>query len=85
MPMVMRVGEIDTGTLLDGSITLSIMQDIYSLPSDTYVAPQVSGWIPPNNHPVAPILFQSYEADFRTVYKMLGSATANALPPLVRL
>jgi putative tail protein len=81
--VVMRVGEVDTGTLLDGSITMSIMQDIYSLPSDTYVAPQVSGWIPPNNHPVAAVLFQGYEADFRTVYKMIGSAIANALPPLV--
>jgi hypothetical protein len=81
--MVMRVGEVDTGTLLDGSITLSIMQDIYSLPSDTYIAPQTSGWIPPNNHPVAPVLFQAYEADFRTVYKVLGASTANTLPPLV--
>ena len=81
--VVMRVGEVDTGTLLDGTITMSIMQDIYSLPSDTYVAPQVSGWIPPNNHPVAPVLFAGYEADFRTIYKMLGSATANSLPPLV--
>jgi hypothetical protein len=81
--MVMRVGEIDTGTLLDGSITMSIMQDIYSLPSDTYIAPQVSGWIPPNNNPVAPVLFDSYEADFRTVYKMIGASTANSLPPLV--
>ena len=81
--MVMRVGEIDTGTLLDGTITMSIMQDIYSLPSDTYVAPQISGWIPPNNNPVTPVLFQAYEADFRTVYKLLGSATANSLPPLV--
>ena len=81
--MVMRVGEVDTGTLLDGTITLSIMQDIYSLPTDTYVAPQVSGWIPPNNHPVAPVLFQAYEADFRTIYKLLGSSVANSLPPLV--
>jgi hypothetical protein len=83
LSVVMRVGEVDTGTLLDGSITMSIMQDIYSLPSDTYVAPQVSGWVPPNNKPIAPTIFQSYEADFRTVYKLLGASTANALPPLV--
>jgi hypothetical protein len=81
--MVMRVGEVDTGTLLDGTITMSIMQDIYSLPSDTYIAPQISGWIPPNNHPVAPVLFQGYEADFRTIYKILGASIANSLPPLV--
>lgn len=81
--VVMRVGEVDTGTLIDGSITMSIMQDIYSLPTDTYVAPQVSGWVPPNNKPIAPTVFQSYEADFRTVYKLLGASVANALPPLV--
>lgn len=81
--VVMRVGEIDTGTLIDGSITMSIMQDIYSLPSDTYIAPQTSGWVPPNNHPIAATLFQAYEADFRTLYKFLGAAAADALPPLV--
>ena len=62
---------------------MSIMQDIYSLPSDTYIAPQISGWVPPNNKPIAPTLFQAYEADFRTLYKQLGSAAAIALPPLV--
>jgi hypothetical protein len=80
--VVMRVGEVDTGTLLDGSITLSIMQDIYSLPSDTYIAPQISGWSPPNNNPEAATLFQAYEPDFRTIYKLLGSSTANSLPAL---
>ena len=71
-----RVGEIDTGTLVDGKISLTIAEDVYSMPADTYVAPQLSGWAPPNNNPVAPVFFNAYELDFRSLYKMAGSAIA---------
>ena len=77
--VVFRVGEIDTGTLLDGSISLTVVEDVYSMPADTYVAPQLSGWAPPNNNPVPPVLFQAYELDFRSLYKMAGSAIALAI------
>src|SRR5580692_3484627 len=77
--VVFRVGEIDTGTLIDGKISLTIAEDVYSMPADTYVAPQLSGWAPPNNNPVAPVFFNAYELDFRSLYKMAGSAIAEAL------
>lgn len=77
--VIFRVGEIDTGTLLDGSISLTVVEDVFSMPADTYIAPQVSGWTPPNNHPIAAALFQPYEIDFRSLYKLLGSTGALAL------
>lgn len=77
--VVMRVGEIDTGTLLAGAITVTCLTDVYSMPADTYVAVQTSGWVPPSNHPVAPTIFQAYEIDFRSLYKLLGSTGALAL------
>jgi hypothetical protein len=77
--VVMRVGEVDTGTLLAGAISLTIVEDVYSMPADTYVAPQITGWAPPNNNPIAPVLFQAYELDFRSLYKMAGAALAIAL------
>jgi hypothetical protein len=77
--VVFRVGSVDTGTLKDGAITLIALEDIFSMPADTYIAEQTSGWVPPNNHPVAPTLFQAFEPDFRSTYKKLGSAPALAL------
>jgi Concanavalin A-like lectin/glucanases superfamily/Putative phage tail protein len=81
--VVFRMGEIDTGTLLDGSIAITSVEDVFSMPSDTYIAVQTSGWTPPNNNPVVAVNYVGYEADFRTVYKLLGAGTANALPPAV--
>lgn len=77
--VVMRVGEVDTGTLLNGAITITCVTDVYSMPADTYVAVQTSGWVPPSNHPVAPTIFQGYEIDFRSLYKLLGSSGTLAL------
>lgn len=81
--VVFRMGEIDTGTLLDGSIAINAVEDVFSMPNDTYIAVQTSGWTPPNNNPVAAVNYLGYEADFRTVYKQLGATIANALPPAV--
>lgn len=81
--VVFRLGDIDTGTLLDGSISITAVEDVFSMPADTYIAVQTTGWTPPNNNPVAAVNYLGYEADFRTVYKQLGGATANALPAAV--
>jgi len=77
--VIFRVGEIDTGTLLDGSIALTVVEDVFSMPADTYIAPQTSGWTPPNNNPIAASIFTPYEPDFRSLYKLLGSTKALAL------
>jgi hypothetical protein len=81
--VIFRVGEIDTGTLLDGAISLTAIEDVFSMPADTYIAAQNTGWVAPNNHPVAATVFEAYEIDFRSLYDLLGSAGALALPPLV--
>lgn len=77
--VIFRVGDIDTGTLLDGSISLVVVEDVFSMPADTYIAPQTSGWTPPNNHPVAATIFAAYEPDYRSLYKLLGASRAAAL------
>jgi hypothetical protein len=74
--VIFRVGEVDTGTLLDGAISVTAVQDVYSMPADTYVAVQTTGWVAPNNHPVAPTQVAPYEIDFRSLYMLAGSATA---------
>jgi Putative phage tail protein len=77
--VVFRVGEIDTGTLLAGAITVTAIEDVFSMPADTYIAVQTTGWIPPSNHPVAPTIYEGFELDFRSLYKLGGSSTALAL------
>lgn len=77
--VIFRVGEIDTGTLLDGSISLMVVEDVFSMPADTYIAPQTSGWTPPNNHPVAATIYTAHEPDYRSLYKLIGGSAAAAL------
>lgn len=52
--VVVRAGKIEDGTLLDGRITITALQDVFGLPSSSYVAVPPSGWVPPDRTP-API------------------------------
>lgn len=49
--MVVRIATIKDGTLLDGTITLSVVQDVFTLPENSYVADQPNTWAPPNFTP----------------------------------
>lgn len=44
--MVVRVGQIEDGTLESGEITMSVVQDVFSLPWTSFVSPQPSYWVP---------------------------------------
>lgn len=46
--MILRAGTIEDGPLTDESITITAMQDIFSLPDASYVVPQPSYWVPPD-------------------------------------
>lgn len=78
--VICRVGDVDSGTLLDGSIAVTAIEDVFSMPTDTYLVAQPSGWTAPNDHPVAPTVYQVYEPDYRQLYRALGAAAAAALP-----
>lgn len=49
--MAVRVGRVEDGTLLDGKITLTVVQDVFTLPATTMAADVPSTWVPPNNTP----------------------------------
>lgn len=49
--MVVRIATIKDGTLQNGEITLSVVQDVFSLPAKSFTAPQPSTWTPPNFTP----------------------------------
>jgi hypothetical protein len=55
--MRLRVAKVGYGDLLNGEITLSAVQDVFSLPDTVYSQPQPSGWQSPIEPP-EPIIHQ---------------------------
>lgn len=49
--VVMRVLDIDTGTLEDGAITINCAEDVFGLPASTYAEQEPPGWVPPSTEP----------------------------------
>ncbi|WP_288094358.1 phage tail protein, partial [Thiomonas sp.] len=49
--LALRVAGIDTGTLLDGAITIDAVEDVFGLPAASYTAPQPTGWANPVQPP----------------------------------
>lgn len=77
--MVMRVGEYDGGTLTDGAITLTCVQDVFSMPTGVYVQEQPSGWVPSDPTPTPSPLRLLMEATYRDLAQVLGASAAQAL------
>ena len=78
--LIVRVMEIDTGTLEQGTITLTVVQDVFSLPlTVTDVAQQGGEWTAPDTDPAAASTQDVIEAPFWALVGDLGAANAAAL------
>lgn len=49
--MPVRVGRVEDGTITDGRITLTVVQDVFGLPSTSFATDVPSTWTPPNTTP----------------------------------
>lgn len=49
--MALRVGKVDTGTLLNGDITLTCVQDVFGLPTQSFAANTPPVWQRPETFP----------------------------------
>lgn len=78
--VVFRVGDVDYGTITQGAITITALQDIFSLPSITYKNTQSSGYSVPDALPHAPTLYTGIEATYRDLYRELSTTDLAALP-----
>lgn len=74
-----RVLEIDRGTVTDGAVTITFAQDVYDVPSDTYVVVQPGLWTPPPTTPVPITDEMLVEATYRDAAARLPTAELAAL------
>lgn len=50
--VVVRIGRVEDGTLTDGAITLTAVQDVFALPNAAFIGNEPPNWVKPNNKPV---------------------------------
>jgi hypothetical protein len=72
--MVFRIGEVDYGTLTQGAITVTAVQDVFSLPDTAYIAVQNTGWTVPDMTPTASPYSQGVELNYRQAYQGLTAS-----------
>lgn len=67
--MICRAGNIEDGPLEDGTITIHAVQDVFSLPSASFVIPQDSFWVPTDRS--APLMDERLVGE-ATYYDLVG-------------
>lgn len=63
--MVLRAGRVEHGPLVDGTITVTALQDVFGLPATSYVTPQPGGWVAPVTTPLPVAVSRLMEFPYR--------------------
>lgn len=79
--MVCVIVEADKGTLKSGAISMKLVQDIFSLPSTTYVVSEPGEDTGPTRVPVPIVLQAALEVPYVELAGRLTTADLNALAP----
>lgn len=77
--LVLRAGECNDGTLLDGKINIKAVQDIFGMPATAFVQPTTGGWTPPSFTAVPPPESFLYELNWRDYYLRSQQADRDAV------
>lgn len=72
--VVVRAGRIEDGTLANGAITITALQDVFGLPSASFVAVPPSGYVPPDRTPQAISLRRLMEVPYRELAGQIDPA-----------
>lgn len=78
--LVMRVANIEMGTLGSNVVKIQAVEDVFALSSAIYAPPPPSGWSDPNNHPAPCPYHCVIEAPFWELVQRMGETDARALP-----
>lgn len=79
--VIYRVTSIDDGDLVNGRIKITALEDVWGMPTSTYVAPQPSNWVSPNNAPAPAPYQQLVEASYWDVQQNVSQADIAQLDP----
>lgn len=72
--VVYRILEVNAGTLTDGKIIISAVEDVFGLPDNTYLAEQSSGWEDPTSEPAPAPYRKLTEAPYWDLVRTLSAA-----------
>lgn len=78
--LVMRVANIEMGTLGSNVVKIQAVEDVFALSSAIYAPPPPSGWSDPNNPPAPCPYHCVIEAPFWELVQRMGETDARALP-----
>lgn len=72
--VVVRAGRIEDGTLGSGAITITALQDVFGLPTASFVAVPPSGYVPPDRTPQPISLRRLMEVPYRELAGLIDPA-----------
>lgn len=50
--VIVRVGKVEDGTLRNGTIRITAVQDVFGMPSASFIGNEPPNWVKPNNKPI---------------------------------
>lgn len=77
--MPIRILNISHGTLVDGTIVIEAVEDIFGMPATSYVQPQGITWTDPSTPPVPVVDYKLMEVPYWEVARALTTADFNTL------
>lgn len=78
--IVLRAGSVEEGKQVDPKITVVAVEDVFALPSTTYVTEQPGTWVPPDVSVSAPGTRRWRELSYRDLVRALAPAELAAVP-----
>lgn len=77
--IVVRVGRYEDGTLVDGRINVTVLQDVFGLPMTSFVGVPPAGWAPPDREPRAITARRLFEVPYRELAGAIDPANLGLL------
>lgn len=79
--MIVRAGEITDRSYSDGRITIKVVQDVFGMPSASFVTPVESSWVPPATEAEPALAERLIEAGYRDLVVRMSPADLAAVTP----
>lgn len=75
-----RITKINKGGLVDGTIEIEALEDVFGLPNNAYTNQQPSGWVEPIKPPAPVIAGRAVEAPYWDIVRSMSPADIAYLP-----